>query len=57
MKLSGSMIGSRLLKFRGRLSVIDEGNDMLVEISVDPDERGFFSRITRKKQTYPDYFR
>jgi hypothetical protein len=51
------MVGSRLLKFRGRLTILDEGNDMLVEVSVDPDERGFFSKMTSKKQTYPDYFR
>jgi hypothetical protein len=51
------MMGSRMLKFRGKVFVIDEGNDMLAELSVDPDERGFFKKMTSKKQTYPDYFK
>jgi hypothetical protein len=51
------MVGSRMLKFRGKVFVIDEGNDMIAELSVDPDERGFFKKITSKKQTYPDFFK
>jgi hypothetical protein len=51
------MMGSRQLKFRGELYVIDEGNDTIVELSVDPDDRGFFKKMTSKKHTYPDYFR
>jgi hypothetical protein len=51
------MVGSRMLKFRGKVYVIDEGNDTMVELSVDPDERGFFQKFSSKKQTYPDYFK
>ena len=50
-------MGSRMLKFRGKVFVVDEKNDWIVELSVDPDERGFFKKITSKKQTYPDYFK
>ncbi len=57
MKISGTMMGQRLLKFRGKVHVVDEKNDLLVELSVDPDDRGFFKKMTSKKQTYPDYFK
>jgi hypothetical protein len=57
MKLSGTMVGNRTLKFQGSLYVIDEENDMIVELNLDPDERGFFKKLTTKKQTYPDYFK
>lgn len=57
MKLSGTMMGTRTLNFRGTLYVIDEKNDMIAEISLDPDERGWFGKMTKKKQTYPDYFK
>lgn len=50
-------MGTRQLNFRGTLYVIDESNDMLAEISLDPDERGFFSKLTKSKKTYPDYFK
>jgi hypothetical protein len=51
------MLGSRSLKFRGKLFVIDEENDLLCMIMLDPDERGFLKKMTSKKQTYPDYFK
>jgi hypothetical protein len=51
------MMGSRMLKFRGEVLVIDEKNDTMVELSVDQDDRGFFKKMTSKKQTYPDYFK
>jgi hypothetical protein len=57
MKLAGTMMGSRSLKFRGQLLVVDEKNDLIVDIQLDPDERGFFKKIVSKKQTYPDYFK
>jgi hypothetical protein len=57
MKLTGSMVGGRALKFRGKLLVIDEKNDIISQIILDPDERGFFKKIVSTKQTYPDYFK
>jgi hypothetical protein len=57
LKLSGTMAGSHMLKFRGEVYVIDKGNDMIAQLSVDPNERGFFQKIGSKKQTYPDYFK
>ena len=41
-KLAGTMVGSRSLKFRGKLFVIDQKNDLISQIELDPDERGFF---------------
>ncbi len=57
MKLEGTMLGSRVLKFRGDLFIIDEKNDLISHIALDPDERGFFNKMVSKKQTNPDYFK
>lgn len=57
MKLAGTMMGSRSLKFRGQLLVVDQKNDLIADIQLDPDERGFFKKIVSKKETYPDYFK
>jgi hypothetical protein len=57
MKLEGTMIGSRLLMFRGKLFIIDEANDLIVNLELDPDERGFLKKLVSGKQTYPDYIR
>jgi len=51
------MMGDRTLKFRGKLYVIDEKNDIMSYIHLDPDTRGFFKKMTSKKQTYPDFFK
>lgn len=51
------MVGERALKFRGKLFVIDEKNDLISYIHLDPDERGFFKKLTSKKQTNPDYLK
>jgi hypothetical protein len=50
------MMGDRTLKFRGKLYVIDEKNDLISYIYLDPDTRGFFKKLTLKKETPPDYF-
>ncbi len=57
MKLAGTMMGERALKFRGILTVIDEKNDLMSFIQLDPDQRGFFKKLTTRKQTNPDYFK
>lgn len=57
LKLSGTMMGARALNFRGKLFIIDQENDLISQIVLDPDDRGFFSKIVSKKQTYPDYFK
>ncbi len=57
MKLTGTMMGSRALKFRGKLFIIDKANDLISQIQLDPDERGFFKKMVSKKQTFPDYFK
>lgn len=51
------MIGDRTLKFKGKLYVIDEKNDIMSHVHLDPDKRGFFKKITSKKKTAPDFFR
>ncbi len=57
LTLTGTMMGARSLKFRGKLLVIDEKNDIISQILLDPDDRGFFKKMVSTKQTYPDYFK
>jgi hypothetical protein len=57
MKLSGTMVGSRTLKFKGMLFVIDQKNDIISHVDMDPDERGFFKKMVSNKNTLPDHFR
>ena len=57
MKLAGTMMGSRALHFRGDLFVVDEQNDKISHIKLDPDDRGFFKKMVSKKETYPDYLK
>lgn len=57
IKLEGTMMGDRTLKFRGKLYVIDQKNDIMSYIHLDPDNRNFFKKITSKKKTSPDYFK
>ena len=56
-KLSGMLLGNRTIKYKGNLTVVDLDNDIIAQIIMDPDERGFFKKIFTKKGTYPDYFR
>jgi len=56
-KVDGTMAGTRAIKFRGVLQVIDEKNDLLVHVNLDPDDRGLFKKMVAKKTTYPDYFK
>jgi hypothetical protein len=57
MKLAGTILGSRALKFRGKLSILDMANDLIVSVELDPDQRGFFKKIVSKKPSFPDYFK
>lgn len=57
MKLAGTTVGERALKFRGILTVVDKNNDLISYIELDPDQRGFFKKLTSKKHTNPDYFK
>ena len=57
-KLSGLLFGTRSIKYFSNLVVTDEANDLMAFIIMDPDERSFFKKIfTKKKITYPDYFK
>ena len=51
------LLGNRSIKYKGNLTVIDLDNDLISQIIMAPDERGFFKKIFTKKGTYPDYFR
>jgi hypothetical protein len=55
--LTGTLMGNRTIKYKGNLTIIDEENDLISQLQMDPDERGFFKKMFSKKGTYPDYFR
>ncbi len=56
-RLSGLLMGSRVMKYKGTLTVADEGNDLIAQVMMDPDDRGFLSKMFKKKGKFPDYFR
>jgi hypothetical protein len=49
-------MGDRTLKFGGKLYVVDEKNDIMSYLHLDPDTRGFFGKMLKKKETTPDFF-
>ena len=57
MKLSGTIVGERKVKFKGKVIVIDKANDVVCFVKVDPDERKGLQRISKRKETFPDYFK
>ncbi len=56
-KLSGTLFGSRTIKYFGNLIVTDTKNDLISFIDMNPDDRGFLSKLFAKKREYPDYFK
>jgi len=56
-KIEGTTLGTRKIYFTGKAQVIDKKNDLISEIHIDPEEKGFISKLFSKKQTYPDYFK
>lgn len=61
--LNGTMIGTRKLKFKGKMCVYDKENDLISFICIAPtedDKRNFISKILfsyYSKDAFPDYFR
>ena len=55
MKLGGTMIGQRILKFKGKVVIIDKENDLICIAKIDPDERQGIEKISKKKLSFPDY--
>jgi len=57
-KLTGTLFGNRSIKYSGNMVVVDEANDLISLIMMDPDERGFLKKMfSKKKANYPDYFK
>lgn len=56
-KVSGTLIGERKVKYKESMVVVDLKNDLLAFINMETDDRGFFTKIIKKKSSYPDYFR
>jgi hypothetical protein len=56
MILKGTIFGDRAIDFTGNIQVIDESNDLICDILINPDNRsGFFNKFFQKKNTFPDY--
>jgi len=56
-KLSGTLMRERKLKYKETMMVADRKNDLIASIDMEPDDRGFFSKVFSKGNAYPDYFR
>ncbi len=57
-KVTGFLFGNRSLKYEGNIIIVDEANDLISYLVMNPNERGFFQKIfTKKKTNYPDYFK
>lgn len=57
LKLEGTMLGERKLKYRGKLVVFDAKNDLIALIKLDPDKRSLIDKMSKPKETYPDYYK
>lgn len=57
MLLGGTVMGNRTIDFTGTLEVIDEKNDLFSFVTINPDERGMFEKMIKKKDKFPDYFK
>jgi len=55
--LTGTVVGNRELIFKGKVQIVDMINDLIAEVELNPDERGFFKKIVTSKKSYPDYFK
>lgn len=55
MKLGGTMIGQRILKFKGKVVIIDNKNDLICITKIDPDERKGIEKLSKRKTSFPDY--
>lgn len=55
MVLGGTVLGDRTINFKGILEVVDKANDLFCIVEINPDERGFFEKLSRKKSTFPDH--
>jgi len=57
-RLTGMLFGNRSINYEGNLVIVDEENDLISYIMMNPDERGFFQKMfTKKKSNYPDFFK
>lgn len=57
MVLGGTVMGDRTIDFTGTLEVIDEKNDLFSYVLINPDERGMFEKMIKKKNKFPDYIK
>ena len=57
IEIGGTLSGKRTFNFQGNLSVVDEKNNLASVIQFNPDERGFFKKIVKKNENFPDYIK
>lgn len=58
LKITGTLYGDRTFQIRDQICVEDLQNDYVGIVKFNPNERGFFDKITfSKSKHFPDYFR
>jgi hypothetical protein len=50
-------MGDRTFSAIEKFYIVDEKNDFISYVELNPDERGTFSKMFSKKKTFPDYFK
>jgi hypothetical protein len=56
MMLKGTIIGNRSIDFTGNIQIVNDTNNLVCDILINPDFRtGFFGKFFSKKETFPDY--
>lgn len=55
--LGGTLIGERLLAIVDKFYIVDEVNDYIAYIEMNPDDRGSFGKLFTKKKSFPDFFK
>ena len=55
--ITGTTLGDRTYSVRGKIFITDKKNDYVSIVEFNPDERGFFGKLLKNKNTFPDYFK
>jgi len=58
LKVSGIMMGRRLLSFQGNFTIADCTNKLYAQVRFDPEKQGFFEKIFKKTEGHrPDFYK
>lgn len=56
LSMNGTLIGERTFAIVGKFYIVDEKNDYIAYIELNPETRSNFKKLFSKKKTFPDNF-